>query len=87
MRLLDLHQSDPFSPETKVSLSSSTSSAKHLIIHTNGNHSSAGSGSGSVDDREETMLPEGWVSRDVQHESMLLCTRMRDIHDAGVVLM
>ncbi|KAF8186819.1 hypothetical protein BJ912DRAFT_1022739 [Pholiota molesta] len=45
------------------------------------------SGGSSTGDREETLLPEGWVSRDVQHESTLLYTRMRDIHDVGVVLM
>ena len=39
------------------------------------------------DSREELWLPEGWISRDVQHESTLLYTKQRDIHDAGVVLM
>lgn len=39
------------------------------------------------DSREELWLPEGWVSRDVQHESTLLYTKQRDIHDVGVVLM
>jgi len=31
-------------------------------------------------------LGGGWVSRDVQNESLLLYTRQRDIHDVGIVL-
>ncbi|KAF9482948.1 hypothetical protein BDN70DRAFT_828321 [Pholiota conissans] len=84
-RLLDLHRSNPFGPEAQAPLSSSASTY-HLSIHTNG-HSAPGSSSGSGGERDEMILPEGWVSRDVQNESTLLYTKLRDIHDVGVVLM
>ncbi|KAF9527861.1 other/PEK/GCN2 protein kinase [Crepidotus variabilis] len=35
----------------------------------------------------ESSNPEGWLSKDVQHESSLIYTRQRDIHDVGIILL
>ena len=40
-----------------------------------------------VEALQESTVPEGWLSMDVQNESSLLYTRQRDIHDVGIVLL
>ncbi|KAK2467467.1 hypothetical protein APHAL10511_000322 [Amanita phalloides] len=50
-------------------------------------HRSNEFGSSSKQTRIGGMIPEAWRSRDVQTESSLFYTRLRDIHAVGIVLM